>query len=338
MNLLTTSLRTSYLAIATKAVILALVFALGFAVYSEWGAFVLTTIEWQKLLHEMLATHINAVSEDIFKYGGALIALSFGYGVFHAIGPGHGKAVIVTYLGTNQESVKKGIFISFTAAILQSVVAIVLVSALARVLKFKLADVQSYGDDMALVSYVLVVLLGFMMVVGSIRRMIKLRRSNKQIDISHHLDHSHAHDHHESHHHHADNHSSECGCSHTHVPKQNESIWQTLTVILSMGFRPCSGAIVVLIYAHLVGVYSYGVIATLMMGVGTGFSVSLIAVATLYARSWLERFINSSEEGNGFFAHVFSHYIRLTGGVILIILGWSFYNAASTISAGHPLF
>jgi len=340
VKLVTISVQTSYKTILARVVILASVILLVAMVYREWAAFVSTTIEWQKSLHAMLASHIGAVSEDAVRYGGALIALSFGYGVFHAIGPGHGKAVIVTYLGTSKETAWKGIFISFSAAILQSVIAIILVSVLARVLSFKLSEVHNYGNDMALVSYVLVSLLGFMLVVGSIRRMIKSSRSNGQREHLLHIGHEHGHhnhnhdDHSESSH----SHSSNCGCSHTHVPDQHESKLQTLAVIFSMGFRPCSGAIVVLIYAHLVGVYSYGVIATLMMGLGTGLSVSVIAVVTLYARAWLERFLAASDQSGGRLHDYISHCVRLFGGVVLIVLGWSFYRVASAISAGHPLF
>lgn len=353
MNPLSNSFRIFYPATAIKLVVLTIVIALGLTVYSEWSGFVSTTIEWQKSLHAMLADHIRAVSEDALKYGGALIALSFGYGVFHAVGPGHGKAVIVTYLGTNNESVKKGILISFAAALLQSIIAIVLVSVLAKVLKFKLADVHNYGNDIALVSYVLVVLLGVMLVFSALRRMVKVRRSNVQSDEPNTNKHNHKHhsnshgdgqhdDTHSHSHSHDHAHASDCGCSHTHVPEQGESVWQTLTVIASMGLRPCSGAIVVLIYAHLVGVYPYGVIATLMMGVGTGLSVSLIAVLTLYARSWIERFIVTNEESHGrthsFLSDYFNHYVRLAGGFVLVALGWSFLTVASALNAGHPLF
>ena len=328
-----------------RLILLTLVIALGVVIYSHWSAFIGTIVEWQKTLHTSLASHISAVSEDALKYGGALIALSFGYGVFHAVGPGHGKAVIVTYLGTNKESMWKGIAISFSAAILQSIIAIVLVSALARVLKFKLAEVHNYGNDMALVSYVLVILLGAVLVVSSISRLLKLRRvtllASQHADHSqkheHEHEHEHSHDHGHSHEH-IDSHDAGCGCSHAHVAEENQSIWQTITVILSMGLRPCSGAIVVLIYAHLVGVYSYGVIATLMMGLGTGLSVSLIAVGTLYARTWLERFVTESGDGSTHTHLAFSHYVRFVGGAILVALGWGLYTAASVISSGHPLF
>jgi nickel/cobalt exporter len=330
---LTASYQTSSTRLIKKTLMLAILVGLGFAVYSQWSVFVSTVVEWQKELHSMLASHIRAVSENVFKYGGALVALSFAYGVFHAVGPGHGKAVIVTYLGTNKESVRKGIYISFAAAILQSVIAIILVSALARVLKLRLAEIHNYGNDMALVSYVLVIILGLMLVIGAMRRMLSVRSFRSEEKNAHKHEH---HDH--SIHHHDHSHGSECGCSHTHVPEEKQSIWQTLTVILSMGFRPCSGAIVVLIYAHLVGVYAYGVIATLLMGLGTGLSVSLIAIATLRARSWLERFVITPGEGNEHSHHAISHSIRFVGGAILIALGWSLYNAALVASSGHPLF
>lgn len=325
-----------------KVVLMVFVIGMCIGVYSQWNSFISLVVEWQKVLHGMLADHINAVSENAFKYGGALIGLSFFYGVFHAVGPGHGKAIIVTYLGTNKESIRNGILISFTAAILQSIIAIVLVSALARVLKFKLADVQNYGNDITIVSYILVMILGVLLVVTSVRRLVVFHRSKTLVhhgESSH--DHSHSHSHNHSHSHsdnHTHQHEDDCGCSHVHVSEDNQSLWQTFTVILSMGIRPCSGAIIVLIYAHLVGVYIYGVIAALLMGIGTGISVSLIAIAAIYGRSWLERFVTDSSSMSAHTHLSLTYYVRFIGGLILMLLGWSLYSAATTITSSHPLF
>src|SRR6202048_5233574 len=52
-----------------------------------------------------------------------LLGLSFAYGVFHAVGPGHGKAVISSYLMANQETARRGIVLSFASALMQSLVA-----------------------------------------------------------------------------------------------------------------------------------------------------------------------------------------------------------------------
>lgn len=331
------SLQISYFSLAIRILLAALIVGLGFVVSDHWSSIVAAIVEWQKTLHTMLAGHIRSVSEAPFAYGGALIALSFAYGVFHAVGPGHGKAVIVTYLGSHKESIWRGVSISFSAATLQSLVAIVLVSALAQVLKFKLADVHNVGNDVALVSYVLVGLLGLMLLIKAWRRYWRLKDPGmnlvdaeaKQHQHHGHFNDQHAHDH---------PHDEACGCSHAYVAEQNKSLFQTLMVILSMGFRPCSGAIVVLIYAHLVDVYFFGVIATLLMGIGTGLSVSLIAIATLYARSWLERSVLQTEKLDSHLSLRVTMFIQIMGGSILIILGWSLFNAASALSSGHPLF
>lgn len=77
---------------------------IGITLYSQWYLIVSQIIEWQKNFHDLLASHINSISQNPTRHGFALIMLSFTYGVFHAIGPGHGKAVIIAYLSSNKES------------------------------------------------------------------------------------------------------------------------------------------------------------------------------------------------------------------------------------------
>jgi nickel/cobalt exporter len=68
-----------------------------------------------------------------------------------------------------------------------------------------------------------------------------------------------------------------------------------MSIILSMGFHPCADAIVVLIYAHLVGAFYYAVIATLVMGLGTEIPVASMALGTQLARNWFEKFTVSND-------------------------------------------
>src|SRR5262249_27248091 len=53
----------------------------------------------------------------------SLFALSFLYGAFHAAGPGHGKAVISSYLVANEQTWRRGVVLSFASALLQALVA-----------------------------------------------------------------------------------------------------------------------------------------------------------------------------------------------------------------------
>ena len=313
--------------------------------YWNWGAIIGQVIDGQRVFHDKLASHMSAVAKDSSTYGWALIALSFTYGVFHAVGPGHGKTVIATYLATHRESISKGIGISMATALLQSVVAITLVVVLANILRFKFSEIDNYGEDMALVSYVLIMILGLVLAASAIRRLFQLRRSTKQgwrsahnhVHETHHNKASH-HEHHD-HHHDSVHMETSCGCQHAHVVTPGQSWSHTLAVILSSGIRPCSGAIVVLIYAHLVGVFHYGIIATLFMGLGTGLSVSAIALGSQYARHWLERIMleKSGEDYSSLNHATISIFVQLTGSAILILLGWGLYQTALQTSLEHPL-
>ena len=63
-----------------------------------------------------------------------LLAISFAYGIFHAAGPGHGKAVISSYLVANEETWRRGVVLSFASALLQALVAVVIVAVCAWLL------------------------------------------------------------------------------------------------------------------------------------------------------------------------------------------------------------
>ena len=64
----------------------------------------------------------------------SLFALSFLYGIFHAAGPGHGKAVISSYMVANEETWTRGVVLSFASALLQALVAVVVVGIAAGLL------------------------------------------------------------------------------------------------------------------------------------------------------------------------------------------------------------
>ena len=66
-----------------------------------------------------------------------------------------------------------------------------------------------------------------------------------------------------------------------------------LSAIVAVGLRPCSGAILVLVFALAQGLFWAGVVATLVMGVGTAITVAIIAMIAVGARTWAKRFTDS---------------------------------------------
>src|SRR6266567_8625715 len=93
-----------------------------------------------------------------------LMGISFAYGIFHAAGPGHGKAVIASYLVANRETARRGIVLSFASALMQSLVAILIVGISAWVLNATAKTMCKAEGAIEIASYGLIALFGLRLV------------------------------------------------------------------------------------------------------------------------------------------------------------------------------
>ena len=132
----------------------------------------------------------------------------FLYGVFHAAGPGHGKAVISSYLVANEETARRGIVLSFASALLQALVAVALVAVLAWLLSSTAKTMCSAEKAIEIASYALIAAFGARLVWtkgGGFMRALQAKPAPAMAAAHHHHDHDHGHDHghhHHDHHHH----------------------------------------------------------------------------------------------------------------------------------------
>jgi nickel/cobalt transporter (NicO) family protein len=240
----------------------------------------------------------------------ALMGISFIYGIFHAAGPGHGKAVISSYLVANEETWRRGIVLSFASALLQAVTAVVIVAVAAVLLG---GTAKMMGDTVRvieIVSYALIVLLGVRLFWVKGRGFLRTWReiSTSQAGEAaahrhdHHKHHAHAHDHaahdhavhdhghgHSHDHHHAEEDGDVLPWGHAHGPEPEELAgpggWHRgFSAIVAVGLRPCSGAIIVLVFALAQGLFLAGVASTFVMGLGTAITVAAIATLAVAAR------------------------------------------------------
>jgi ABC-type nickel/cobalt efflux system permease component RcnA len=231
-----------------------------------------------------------------------LLAISFAYGVFHAAGPGHGKAVISSYLVANQETARRGIVLSFASALMQSLVAVVLVAVCALLLNATASTMCGAEKAIEIASYALIAAFGARLVWtkggGFIRALQAPRPAAVLVAAAHRHDHEHGHT---QHHHHDRVHDEHGG--HSHGPEPAELAgpggWRRgFGAILAVGVRPCSGAILVLVFALAQGLFWAGIAATLVMGLGTAITVATIAVIAVSAKD-LARRLSSGREGGG---------------------------------------
>jgi ABC-type nickel/cobalt efflux system permease component RcnA len=223
----------------------------------------------------------------------ALAGLSFLYGVVHAVGPGHGKAIISSYVVANEETVRRGIMISFLAAAMQAVTAIALVSALLIAFSATGLELNAWSNQLESVSYALIALIGLYLLSTQIlqlwRRSLPAAENHaapgnpghEHADHHSHRHHDHAHDQHRAH-------GEACDhCGHIVEARQfaGPFSWRkVMAVVFSVGIRPCTGAILVLVFALTQGLFWAGVAATFAMALGTAITVAVLASLALGSR------------------------------------------------------
>jgi ABC-type nickel/cobalt efflux system permease component RcnA len=231
----------------------------------------------------------------------SLLGISFAYGIFHAAGPGHGKAVISSYLVANQETARRGIALSFASALMQSLVAVAIVTVCAWLLNATAKTMCGAEKAIEIGSYALIAAFGASLVWtkgGSFMRALQTPRPEPVLVAAAGHDHHHDHDHH-----HGDGHVHDAHCGHSHGPAPSELAgpggWRRgLAAILTVGIRPCSGAILVLVFALAQGLFWAGIAATFVMGLGTAITVATIAVVAVSAKD-LARRVSEARDSNG---------------------------------------
>jgi nickel/cobalt exporter len=268
---------------------------------------------------EMSATIRAAKSDGSAVW--TLLAISFAYGIFHAAGPGHGKAVISSYLVANQETARRGIVLSFASALMQSLVAVVIVGVCAWLLNATAKTMCGAEKTIEIASYALIAAFGARLVWtkgGGFMRALQAERPVPALAVATHHDHAghghddhhhdhadaahHGHDHdHDDHgHDHAHVHDEHCGHSHGPAPSElaGPGGWRRgFGAIFAVGIRPCSGAILVLVFALAQGLFWAGIAATFVMGLGTAITVATIAVIAVSAKDLARRLSGASEGG-----------------------------------------
>ncbi|CAM2833425.1 nickel/cobalt transporter [Vibrio rarus] len=266
------------------------------ALWFLWPVILLTSIHWQKESLDYLTEQFYSGDNSAHL---VILAVCFLYGILHSLGPGHGKVVVSTYLATNETRLKSGIFITMCSAVVQALVAVALVSTFVFVFHQTMRKLNTTVSEFATYSGVLVALLGLQLIYSAIKHLYTSSKTH--------------------HHQHGDN----CGCGHKHSANASElntlsKPREYLMIILSIGLRPCSGAILVLFFANLTHLYWLGVIGAFLMAIGTAITTSTIAFLTVTGRKFIQYYVKSTRSG---ITIVLPTLMKCLAGLFLITLG-----------------
>jgi nickel/cobalt exporter len=275
--------------------------------------------EQSKLTH-LIAGQVHALHGDPSAFW-TLVGFGLLYGVFHAAGPGHGKALIASYMLANDRSLKRGAVMSLLAALLQALVAIALVGGAAIIFNATAQRMNQVADGIELASYLGITAIGGWLVLrkgralfGATRRYLDRRqavaaapvfpgvawnapaltmptplfRAGAPGALALSVD--------------------ECGHAHAPDPAAlgDAFSWrQAAATVVAAGARPCSGSILVLIFALTQGLFAAGVAAALAIALGVAVTTGALASLAVFAKSLAMRFAAGEDSRVALLARLF---------------------------------
>jgi ABC-type nickel/cobalt efflux system permease component RcnA len=247
-----------------------------------------------------------------------LMGVGFAYGVFHAAGPGHGKAVIASYMLANERALKQGMLIAFAAAFLQGCVAVSMVSILALVVHATALSMRTTAHMIELMSFASIALLGLWLMWRKGTAFLGVWNMHRLAARSRFMCEACGDD---------DSHVHGPDCGHIHMPdpalfSAPSFAWKNAIVtIFAAGARPCSGAILVLVFALAQGVFSAGIAATFAMSLGTALTSCALAALAVCAKDMALRLFGQ-QQGRG---AVIGAGVEFCAAVVVFVFGFALF-------------
>jgi nickel/cobalt exporter len=263
-----------------------------------WGPAALigrALLTFQREANRMIAQHMRAIRDGETSVPLLIgLGLAFLYGVVHALGPGHGKVVVVSYFLSRDARIMRGFLMGLQIAVFHVLSAAVVVALADLVLRQAFGGPPGEVAGVRLASYGLIALIGMVMLGQAVRRS-HLRRQGVEVAYGC-CDHGHA--------------SSEHG--HGEIGARAEQG----ALSFGVGLVPCTGAVLILLYALANGILFAGALLVLAIAAGMAITMGALGVLSVVARNAVATRVERAENGNVGTLTVVSDY----GGALLITL------------------
>ena len=263
-----------------------------------------TLIEFQSQVNAGVAIHMRALetgnSFAAFFLGLGVASL---YGMIHALGPGHGKFVIMSYFMGREVYVLRGLVMAVQMAVVHVIAAVVIVWVADILLKTSLGIGLADVPGIRAGSFLIIAGIGIYMLYQAVRG-----------SGGHTHTHNHTHDH--NHHHHGHSHDHPHGASHA---------TEGGLVALAVGMVPCPGAVLVMLYAIANDMIYPGFLLVAAMSAGIGLTIAILGVATILLRQFATRFIENS--GGGVAVVRFRTLSNTIGALLVVVIGTTSFFA-----------
>ncbi|MGD1503797.1 nickel/cobalt transporter [Vibrio harveyi] len=271
---------------ALFAVFSVMLLAITLHIWNHFPAYWMQLIRLQRDTVNSLSEYLMLISQGQLLYGWYLLGFSFLYGLLHSVAPGHGKTAVTSMSLIHGYRRRQALVLVAIIAALQAASACILF-----VITAKIAEqfAFSLSDNVRLLTQgcaVFIILLALKEFASVVKRRIKQTPSQKDDDSA----------------------------------DSNGNIsWKALLLI---GFRPCTGAVLVLFLSNMLGSLMWGMVATFVMALGTAMTNSILVFNALTIQRQMK---NHSVKPNA----NLSDTLNLVLAVTMVASGFILYNFAS---------
>jgi len=250
-----------------------------------WHLFLDRIGNWQQHLNQKMAKLAREARErGSLRPFLTLVVIAFSYGVLHAAGPGHGKAVATFYLLSGGRKLVRGIFLGTSIAFLHGFSGVALVLAVHFVLKKGIAgSLDAVTRTTQLISYSLIALLGAVLLI--------------KILISWYAQHSNN------------------GSNQRHGSEEKEQ--NPFAMALAVGMIPCPGVVLVMLFCLSMNMVGLGLLLACFLILGMATTVSAVGVAALAGKN----LALGSVERRHKTVEILQHGIEIAAALLITALG-----------------
>lgn len=220
---------------------------------SPHNSFLTKIVLYQQHLKQKMASMIRQVNTEESMYPLlAVMLIAFGYGVIHAAGPGHGKAVAMSYMMSRNPSVANGVLLGTLIAFFHGFSGALCVLGLHYVLKKSVTGTLATVSHITqLVSFSLITLLGIAILVKNGWELFLKPESNL-------------------------------------IPPDSDSAENKKRLLpwaMAVGLVPCPGVVMVMLFCLSMDVLLLGVVLAVCISLGMAVTISFVVTAVVLGKT-----------------------------------------------------
>ncbi len=197
----------------------------------------------QYQLNSYISTTIRSLNDD-FSYTTALLVLgiAFLYGLIHAAGPGHGKALVALYFTSNnsKNNYKEAFKIGYLISIIHAISALIFTFGIFFILKTMFRKNFNDFSMMAMqVSAVMIICVGLYLIYEAYKNRKQKEKQEKKSEKS------------------------------------------QIAVAFSAGVVPCPGVMTIVLFCIVLQQYTLGILSAIAMSIGMGLTISVAGILSI---------------------------------------------------------